>query len=630
MTPRSWIRQLFARTPRRAPHGPRQPPPRFRPGLDVLEDRLTPSRLGTTALLEGPAAGSASDVVSTRGPWSASSNALWLHSSAAGTDNGLATFTFDANPGATRSGTLTIAGQTLTVTQAGSSYVPANSFTTLVSGLSLPNGVAVDAAGDVFIADTDNNAVKEWHAATGTVSTLVSSGLNHPQGVAVDGAGDVFIADTNNGAVKEWHAVIGTVSTLVSGPMSPTGVAVDAAGNVFIIDMATNALLEWHVTTGDLSRLVSSGLDGPTGVAVDGAGDVFFADFYGIGEWNAATGTVSTLVPPGPVAPYGVAVDGAGDVFIADNFHDAIQELPRAFVPGGALTEGPAAGTDALPPVLPATQSLSGPFAPSSDQDWLTIDGVANGVVHFAFTPNTGPSRTAHLSVLGQQVTVTQAGAGLTQPQPAPVTPAAAFVQALYRNLLGRDADAQGLANWTASLEAEGTRLQVVQGVWASPEHRGRQVDQFYTTYLHRGADPAGRTFWTNALQGGLSETAVANAFLTSDEYLQGHRDPTAYLTGLYADVLGRSADAAGLAFWQQTAQGGMSGAALAEAFLDSREANQRLVDRSYAEDLGRPADPAGAAAWVEALASHRLTPARVEQMILASEEFFAHAHRTA
>src|SRR5262249_47307951 len=67
------------------------------------------ARLGTTALLEGPAAGSDSDLVITSGPWSATSNAPWLHTSSSGNGNGLATLTFDANSGATRSGTLTIA-----------------------------------------------------------------------------------------------------------------------------------------------------------------------------------------------------------------------------------------------------------------------------------------------------------------------------------------------------------------------------------------------------------------------------------------------------------------------------------------------------------------------------------------
>src|SRR6516225_8317274 len=100
MTTRSWIHKLFARTPRRAPHGGRQAPPRFRPTLDVLEDRLTPTTLGTTALLEGPAAGSASVLVITNdsSSWSAEANAPWLHTTATGTGSGLATFSFEANP----------------------------------------------------------------------------------------------------------------------------------------------------------------------------------------------------------------------------------------------------------------------------------------------------------------------------------------------------------------------------------------------------------------------------------------------------------------------------------------------------------------------------------------------------
>src|SRR5262249_10853849 len=88
-----------------------------------------------------------------------------------------------------RSGTLTIAGQTLTVTQAGSSYVAANALTTLASsGLNGAHGVAVDSAGNVYIADTGNEAIEGWHAAAPTVSTPVPSGVISPFGVAVDGA----------------------------------------------------------------------------------------------------------------------------------------------------------------------------------------------------------------------------------------------------------------------------------------------------------------------------------------------------------------------------------------------------------------------------------------------------------
>jgi sugar lactone lactonase YvrE len=378
MTNRSWLR---ARMLLRATDGSRQAP-RFRPSLEALEARLTPGSLGTTALLEGPAAGSASDLVTASGPWSASSNVSWLHASSTGTGNGLATFTFDANPGATRSGTLTVAGLTLTVTQAGSTYVSANPFTLVSSGLKVPFGVAADGAGNVFIADTFNNAIKEWNASTQTVSTLVSglnrpfgvgvdgsgdlffsdngnaieewkastrtvstlvSGLNKPSGVAVDGSGNVFFADTGNKAVKEWNASTQTVSTLVSGLSGPAGVAVDNSGNVFIAD--TVGILEWSASTQTFSPLVTHVVFQPGGVAVDGSGNVFIADtgHDAIKEWNASTGTVSTLVS-GLNGPAGVAVDGSGNVFIADTVNNAVKELPRAFVPGGAVNEGPAGG----------------------------------------------------------------------------------------------------------------------------------------------------------------------------------------------------------------------------------------------------------------------------------------------
>jgi hypothetical protein len=129
-----------------------------------------------------------------------------------------------------------------------------------------------------------------------------------------------------------------------------------------------------------------------------------------------------------------------------------------------------------------------------------------------------------------------------------PVPPGPACDPEWQRNRLGRQADAEGLEDWAAVLQAGGTRPQVVEGVWTSPGHRGRQADQFGASSLHRAADVAGRNSGVNALLGGLSETAVANAFLASDEYFQAHRDLTTYLTRLYLEVLGRSPDAADIA----------------------------------------------------------------------------------
>jgi len=416
--------------------------------------------LGTTALLVGPAAGSNSVVLAVYpniAPWTNASSSSWLHLSAAnqnGTGSTNVVFSFDANSGATRSGTLTIAGHTLTVTQAGANYVAAGPVTTLVSsGLNQPSGVAVDGAGNVYIADTFDSAIKEWTASNNAVTTLVSSGLNQPFGVAVDGAGNVYIADTYPSVIEEWTAANSNLTTLVSSGLEfpygvaldsatnayvadtghtvikewaaansnlttlvssgldfPVGLAVDRAGNVYIADTFDSAIKEWTAANNTVTTLVSSNLSSPYGVAVDGAGNVCIADTgnHAIKEWTAANGTVTPLASSGLSDPSGVAVDGAGNIYIADTGDNAIKELPRAFVNPTARPESAAAGNDALPAVLPATANLLAPFAPTSDQAWLAISVITNGVVSFSFTANIGPSRAANISLLGQTIPITQ------------------------------------------------------------------------------------------------------------------------------------------------------------------------------------------------------------------------------
>jgi hypothetical protein len=200
------------------------------------------------------------------------------------------------------------------------------------------------------------------------------------------------------------------------------------------------------------------------------------------------------------------------------------------------------------------------------------------------------------------------------------------FVRALYHALLHREAETAGLDGWVGLLRSGASRQQIAQGIWQSLEHRGLQVDEFYVTYLHRTADAAGRTGWVSALLGGMSEAEVARGFLTSEEYLQAHASTTAYLFGLYADVLGRVPDPDGLAGWQQAAQGGMSREALAEGLLTSHEEDVQLVARYYADYLGRAGEPAGVAGWVAALQDGQLSPAQVAQAFLACDEFAATA----
>ena len=191
-------------------------------GLAVaaLNARATTYTIGAATRWEGPGAGTDGVIVAVSplsGAWTAATNASWLHLSPAnqaGTGSTNLVFTYDANTGGTRTNTLTIGTQTLTVIQAGTTYVAAGSLTTLfTSGLNSPYSVKVDAVGNVYVADTFNGAVKEWTVVNNTVATLVS-GLNYPNDIALDSGANVYIADTSNGAVKKYNAGTKTVSTL--------------------------------------------------------------------------------------------------------------------------------------------------------------------------------------------------------------------------------------------------------------------------------------------------------------------------------------------------------------------------------------------------------------------------------
>jgi DNA-binding beta-propeller fold protein YncE len=221
-----------------------------------------------------------------------------------------------------------------------------------------PYGVALDGSGDVFVADTGNNAVDEIVAVGGKVSSgstvnTVSSVFNDPYGVAVDGSGDVFVADTFNNAVREIVAVGGqvspssTVNTVGNGFSLPTGVAVDSLGDVFVADYGNTAAKEIVAVNGQVSSAstvipVGSGFTGPTGVAVDAAGDVFVADNgnNAVDEIVAVNGQVSAGSTVKPVGsgfsePFAVTVDAAGDVFVADFDNNAVKEI---FAVGGQVS----------------------------------------------------------------------------------------------------------------------------------------------------------------------------------------------------------------------------------------------------------------------------------------------------
>ena len=440
--------------------------------------------LGTATRLDGPAAGTDSVVLSemaTNGSWAAFANDSWLHVNPANT-NGIGStnilFNYEANAGGTRTGTLTVAGLTLTVTQAGAGYVAANPLTALAnetsgldypvslavdgggnvyiadpyyqelfelpyevtnltslatlvtkdSGLYYPVGLTADSAGDVFIADVLHSSIYELPSAAGSLGggypqgrggmlTLVSSGLSQPFGVAVDRSGNIYIADASNQAVYEMPHGGGRLVTLANaatGLRRPVGVAVDVADNVYIADSAADAVYELPSGGTTLMALAdySSGLVYPWGVAVDGAGNVYISDLgaSAVFELPAGSPNLVTLAnsSSGLKDPLGIAVDEAGNVFVADQASSSVYELPHAYVAPVVKMEAAAAGGDTLPAVLPETANLSGPFAPTTDSAWLTINNVTNGVVSFAYTTDESISRTGHINLLGQSIAISQ------------------------------------------------------------------------------------------------------------------------------------------------------------------------------------------------------------------------------
>jgi len=276
--------------------------------------------------------------------------------------------------------------------------------------LSNPGGVTVDGAGNVFIADSENYRVRKVNPA-GIISTFAGNGLpgvsgdggpaafariQYSSSVAVDAAGNLFIADPGGSRVRK-VTPDGIISTFAGtgtpgfsgdgGPAAsaqlayPRGIAVDMAGNLFIADSNTNRIRKVNsagvISTvagssagfnGDGGPAISALLFRPSGIAIDAEGNIFIADSSnnrvrrissaGVINTLAGNGTLTFSGDGGPAtsaqlsSPGGVAVDGGGNVFIADSSNHRIRKVTRNGVistfagnglPGFSGDGGPAA-----------------------------------------------------------------------------------------------------------------------------------------------------------------------------------------------------------------------------------------------------------------------------------------------
>ena len=309
-------------------------------------------------------------------------------------------------------GTIQATAGNHTVGYSGDGGVPTN------ASLYASGGVFIDGKGNMFIADTYNNVIREVAAGTNTIQTVAgnatlaagysgdgaiatSAQLNLPNGVFVDSLGDIFIADTENFAIRcvvgtaggclGSAVAVGDITTVAGTPGTsgssgdgnpatsaqldePFGVYVDSAGNLYIADTDNSeircvvgvaggcfgsSLAVGSIATvagtgtvcqpagsacGDGAAAASAQLNFPAGIFGDAAGDLFIADTLDskIREVTASTGNISTVAGSNSAGysgdgaaatsaqlsePYGVFVDSLGNIFIADTHNSAVREV---------------------------------------------------------------------------------------------------------------------------------------------------------------------------------------------------------------------------------------------------------------------------------------------------------------
>jgi trimeric autotransporter adhesin len=266
--------------------------------------------------------------------------------------------------------------------------------------LDAPNGVAVDSTGNLFIADTNNCRIRKV-TVTGVISTIAGNGtsgfssdggqataaqLSYPIDVALDSAGNLFIADRANQRIRK-VTVAGVISTVVGNGTNgfsgdggqataaqlnwPTAVAIDFVGNLFIADSENDRIRKVTVAgvtstvagngtrgfNGDGGQATAAQLYYPNGVAIDSSGNLYIADSRnnrirkvtvagvistvagnGIGGFGGDGGQAASAALNGPNA---VAVDSTGNLYIADSYNNRIRKLS----PAGVITTVAGNGT---------------------------------------------------------------------------------------------------------------------------------------------------------------------------------------------------------------------------------------------------------------------------------------------
>ena len=385
--------------------------------------------------------------------------------------------------GRTRVFAVIIAGLATSAVVAGVALAAVGDITTVAGGfigdgdvatgasLNLPEGVAVDASGNLFIADRDNHRIRRMDGAPGVITTVAGNGnsgfsgdggpatsasLNLPRSVAVDASGNLHIADRSNQRIRRVDGATGVITTVAGGGSSlgdsgpatsaslnlPRGVAVDASGNLYIADRSNHRIRRVDDATGVITTVAGTGavgfssdggpatsasLNSPRGVAVDASGNVYIADTnnHRIRRVDGATGVITTVAGDGTFGfsgdsdpatsaslgfPRGVAVDASGNLFIADTDNNRIRRVDGSTgviitVAGGGfgLGDGGPATSASLNSPWSVTVDASGNLliADRDNHRIRRVDAVTSVITSVAggFIGDGGPATSASLSL---------------------------------------------------------------------------------------------------------------------------------------------------------------------------------------------------------------------------------------
>jgi streptogramin lyase len=319
--------------------------------------------------------------------------------------------------------------------------------------LTSPHGLSIDASGNLWIADALNHRIRRVDSVTGVVTTAVgdprcfqnrcdgffsgdgglavAAELNNPMGVAVDAEGNLFIADSNNNRIRKVDKITGIITTVVGsfrgfsgdgGPArnaelnSPWGIAVDASGNLFIADSGNGRVrrvdrLSGIITTvagrgrgvpsGDGSPATDAGLPQPMAVCVDPSGDLLIASEHSIRRVDHVTGIITTVAggnargfsgDGGPAVKAQISTaeaiveDDDGNLFIADTANLRIRRVDHAT---GIITT--VVGTGA--------QGFQGDGGPATSADVTSLFGAAVDGSGNLFIADAGNNRIRRIQI---------------------------------------------------------------------------------------------------------------------------------------------------------------------------------------------------------------------------------------